>query len=376
MSNGISDQERRLDRLQRSGVQIEDPRQTFIAGDVDLDRIFPGAYIHAGARLSGRDLLLAPHSRIGSEGPVVVCNAIVGPGAEIASGFVSGAVLLDNARLGANAHVRPGTILEEEASTAHAVGLKHTILMSYVTTGSMVNLCDVLVSGGTSATHFSEIGSGFVHFNYTPWGEAGDKATPTMVGDVTNGVFLDQERTFLGGLSGIVGPKSIGFGSLVSAGSIVRADVEAGVLYSSIGRDSIAALDCSARFSEHKLLKNRQYLANLFALLNWYSHVRLPVAKQREDAEVAVKVVQGGTLTILSSVEERLKRLNAYLNQFGRRSAGISLETIPFDRGLLHLSPQRRFDDWVKNLSIGDRHALRAWLRSCADRVMEASREW
>ena len=38
--------------------------------------------------------------------------------------------------------------------------------------------------------------SGFIHFNFTPWGKNGDKATPSLVGNVTEGVFLDQKRIF------------------------------------------------------------------------------------------------------------------------------------------------------------------------------------
>jgi hypothetical protein len=68
--------------------------------------------------------------------------------------------------------------------------------MAYVTVGSLVNFCDALVSGGQSRAQHSEIGSGFIHFNYTPSGKTGDKATPTLVGDVERGVFLREEKIF------------------------------------------------------------------------------------------------------------------------------------------------------------------------------------
>src|SRR5690606_1997997 len=123
-------------------------------------------------------------------------------GAAVASGYVEGAVLLREAKLGANAHVRPGTLLEELASTAHAVGLKQTVLLAYVTLGSLINFCDCLMAGGTSRSDHSEVGSGFIHFNFTPWGERGDKATPSLIGDVVRGVFLRERRIFLGGLAG------------------------------------------------------------------------------------------------------------------------------------------------------------------------------
>jgi hypothetical protein len=115
--------------------------------------------------------------------------------------------------------------MEEEASTAHAVGLKHTVLMSFVTMGSLINFCDGLISGGKSRREHTEVGSGFIHFNYTPWGNSGDKATPSLIGDVVHGVFLRQPRIFLGGLSGIVGPQKVGFGSFTIAGQIVRKEI-------------------------------------------------------------------------------------------------------------------------------------------------------
>src|SRR6185436_10422934 len=114
---------------------------------------------------------------------------------------------------------------EEEASTAHAVGLKQTILLSFVTLGSLINFCDLLMAGGTSREDHSEVGSGFIHFNFTPWGRSGDKATPSLIGDVTAGVFLRQPRIFLGGLSGIVGPQKVGFGSCTVAGQVLRREV-------------------------------------------------------------------------------------------------------------------------------------------------------
>jgi len=71
------------------------------------------------------------------------------------------------------------------------------------------------------------VGSGFIHFNYTPWGHTGDKATPSLIGDVVHGVFLRQERIFLGELSGIVGPQKVGFGSFTIAGQVLRRQIPA-----------------------------------------------------------------------------------------------------------------------------------------------------
>ena len=81
---------------------------------------------------------------------------------------------MEKACLGYNSHVRAGTILEEAASVAHTVGLKQTILFPFVTLGSLINFCDCLMAGGTGPKDHSEVGSSYIHFNFTP---NQDKAT-------------------------------------------------------------------------------------------------------------------------------------------------------------------------------------------------------
>ena len=161
-----------MEEFAAQGVEIVDARQTFIGAEVSSDRVRPGAILHPGTRLHGARTFLAEGAQVGTEGPATVRDAVFGCGASIASGYVEGAVLFSGASLGAASHVRPGTILEEEASTAHAVGLKHTILLSFVTLGSLINFCDCLMAGGSSRRDHSEVGSGFIHFNFTPWGRS------------------------------------------------------------------------------------------------------------------------------------------------------------------------------------------------------------
>src|SRR5690606_2053865 len=149
-------------------------------------------------------------------------DTVLGEHARVDAGYLDGAVLFDRARAGWGAHFRAGTLLEEEASTAHVVGLKQTILLSFVTLGSLINFCDCLMAGGTSRRDHSEVGSGFIHFNFTPWGREGDKATPSLMGDVVSGVFLRQRRIFLGGSGGLVGPGRVGYGATTGAGQVIR----------------------------------------------------------------------------------------------------------------------------------------------------------
>ena len=91
--------------------------------------------------------------------------------------------------MGLGAQVRETCILEEEASGAHCAGIKQTILLPFVTLGSLINFCDCLMAGGTSRQNHSEVGSSYIHFNFTP---DGDKTTPSLIGDVPRGVMLAE----------------------------------------------------------------------------------------------------------------------------------------------------------------------------------------
>src|SRR2546430_17141891 len=102
--------------------------------------------------------------------------------------------------------------------------------------GSLINLCHLLMAGGMPREDHSEFGSAFIHFNFTPWGKSGDKATPSLIGDVTAGVFLRERRIFLGGQSGMVGPRAVGYGSMTGAGPGRRRDVGAGRLAIPVAR--------------------------------------------------------------------------------------------------------------------------------------------
>jgi UDP-N-acetylglucosamine/UDP-N-acetylgalactosamine diphosphorylase len=356
----------RVARLQAQGVVVVDPRQTYVAADVVPERIRPHATLHPGTRLVGARTFVAAGAHIGVEGPATVVDAIFGPDSAIDSGFCSGAVLLRGARLGANAHVRPGTLLEEGASTAHAVGLKHTILLAFVTLGSLINFCDVLMAGGTSRSDHSEVGSGFIHFNFTPWGVRGDKATPSLVGDVVDGVLLRQSRIFLGGAGGMVGPRRVGFGSIAAAGQVLRRDVPAQTL---VVEGATSAVSKTLRanhldVAQPRGRRNVEYIAQLVALRTWYREVRLARAVSPD-----MRTILGAAIdTIGSAIDERVARLEAFLHE--REQAMPDLVLDPSIACPLELSGTG--DDhvaWVRGLAEPEVARLGAWLRAVADAV-------
>jgi bifunctional UDP-N-acetylglucosamine pyrophosphorylase/glucosamine-1-phosphate N-acetyltransferase len=265
----------KIEELLQKGVQIPNPQSIEIGPEVDRDRISgDGVVIHGGCKLYGSSTLILRGTKIGYEGPVTIENCQVGPQVELKEGFFKDAVFLKKASMGSGSNVREGTILEEESKVAHTVGLKQTILFPFVTLGSIINFCDCLMSGGTSRKNHSEVGSSYIHFNYTP---NQDKATPSLIGDVPRGVMLNQRPIFLGGQGGLVGPCRLEFGTVIAAGSIFRKDESRPerLLFGSMGKGGDMPFTPGIYYNIKRItVNNIIYIANLIALEHWYAHVR------------------------------------------------------------------------------------------------------
>jgi UDP-N-acetylglucosamine/UDP-N-acetylgalactosamine diphosphorylase len=296
----------KIQKLIEKGVKIGQPASVEIGDDVDIDRISAdGVVIHAGCKIFGADTLILPGAKLGYEAPATVDNCQVGPDVELKGGYFNHAVFLEKAKLGLGAHVREATILEEQAVVAHTVALKHTILFPFVTLGSLINFCDCLMTGGTSRKNHSEVGSSYIHFNFTP---DQDKATASLIGDVPRGVMLNRKPIFLGGQGGLVGPRRLNFGIIVAAGTIVRKDEirEDRLIFGGEGKGgSIPFAPGRYRGSKRTVMNNIIYIANLIALLQWYRHVRTLFISNR----FPETLMSGLKKNIRTAIEERIKRL-------------------------------------------------------------------
>ncbi len=264
------------ERLLQQGVRLPDPASTFLDPTVDPTRIGAGTIIHPGCRLFGAALAIGPGCVLGEEGPLTLRDCQLGPGVRLRGGSFERATLLEGVDAGSGAHVRPGTLLEEHVTFGHCVGLKQTILFPHVTMGSLINFCDCLMAGGTAADNHGEVGSSYVHFNFTPHG---DKATASLLGDVPNGALLNQHPIFLGGQGGLVGPCRLAFGTLLPAGQICRRDIlqpeQMVVAAAAAARER--AYDNRIYGNVTRLVRNNLiYLGNLLAMDQWYRHVRAP----------------------------------------------------------------------------------------------------
>jgi UDP-N-acetylglucosamine/UDP-N-acetylgalactosamine diphosphorylase len=359
--------EAKLDILASKGVAILDPRQVYLDETVGLHRISADAILYPGTRLIGSGTFVGPGAKIGIEGPAVLENTVIGANAEVASGYLKDSVMLRDARVGSNAHIRVGTLLEEEASTGHAVGLKHTVLMSFVTLGSLINFCDGLISGGRSRKEHTEVGSGFIHFNYTPRGRTGDKATPSLIGDVPHGAFLRQPRIFLGGLSGIVGPQKVGFGSFTLAGQVIRREIPPNRVVGDAARNVDKEFHALNQFPSRILKLNLEYIGQLAALQAWYRHVRLARIPTCSEYEALRTVTQAGADLLSVSIDERVQRLRQFLDERGLATPPFPSTVPPCPLRIEPSTPYVDHVDWVSRLPDAEVQLGVSWLRAIVE---------
>jgi bifunctional UDP-N-acetylglucosamine pyrophosphorylase / glucosamine-1-phosphate N-acetyltransferase len=289
------------------GVDIPNPLTIDLGDEVNVDHISgKGVRIYAGCKIYGKQTVISSGSQIGYEGPVTIDNCQLGHRVELKGGYFNKSVFLEKANMGLGSQVREGCILEEEANGAHCVGIKQTILFPFVTLGSLINFCDCLMAGGTSRKDHSEVGSSYIHFNFTP---DGDKTTASLIGDVPRGVMLNRPAIFLGGQGGIVGPLRMGYGNVVAASSVLRKDfVEDNKLI--VGKTHTGktidfrpgAYPSIRRIVENNII----YVANLMALEEWYIHVRHSFFNSQEFG----RLIFAGLLDKLAlAKKERIKRL-------------------------------------------------------------------
>ena len=302
----------KIDQLIQKGVIIPNPESVEIGEDIKIENISEDrVIIHSGCRLFGKSTIIMGQTQIGDESPVTIQDCQLGPRVMLKGGYFKESVFLDKASAGSGSHVRAGCIFEEDANIAHTVGLKQTILFPFVTLGSLINFCDCLMAGGTSRKDHSEVGSSYIHFNFTP---NQDKATPSLLGDVPKGVMLDQLPIFLGGQGGLVGPSRLAFGTVIVAGTLFRKDVSkpGRMCFEGAGKGgNVPFVPGLYRGIKRIVVNNCVYIGNLISLLQWYQHVRsLFISDNFPDT------LQTAVVTKLQFiVQERIQRLNQLIGK-------------------------------------------------------------
>lgn len=294
--------------LIEKGVKIPNPSTVEIGEEVDINLISSkNVVIHSGCKIFGKKTLIMPGVKLGERSPVTINDCQLGRSVNLKGGYFENSTFLELANMGDGAEVREGCLLEEEANGAHTVGLKQTILFPFVTLGSLINFCDILMAGGTNRTNHSEVGSSYIHFNYTP---NQDKATASLIGDVAYGVMLNQPPIFLGGQGGLVGPSRIGYSTVIAAGVIYRGDCPQGkklLMAKEPQKDDIDFYPGVYWSVKRRVLNCIEYIGNIIALKHWYLNVRSKF--YHGDME---KLLYEGALEKLEMIfNERIKRFKA-----------------------------------------------------------------
>ena len=305
----------RVDLLRQRGVDVWGPERVYVSEDVDLDAIEAGAEIRQ-ATLSGPELSIAAGATIGTSGHAEVDNCQIGRNVELGSGLYRGATFLEGVKFRGFAEVRPSTLLEEQAEAAHNVALKNTTFTSCCVAGSLINFCDLFLSGGRSRRDHTEIGSGAIHFNFDPRGHKWG----SLIGGI-RGVLLRSEPVFIGGNCGLVGPLEIGFGAVTTAGSVIRKDVAENTLVAESGRTiRIDGYDSKAYGQlQGSFMVTARLVGTLRALDGWYATVRIPhsSAGDRRLYEAARKQID-------AQVQERIERLAKIVEDLPQGSSQLS----------------------------------------------------
>lgn len=320
----------RLDALRRRGVDTWGPDRVYVSPEVDLGAIEPGAVLRH-ATLAGSATRIAKGTKVGTSGHAEVADCQVGQDVELGAGLYRGATLLEGVKVRGFAEIRPATLLEEQVEAAHCVALKNATFTSCCVAGSLINFCDLFLSGGTSRSDHTEIGSGAIHFNFDP---RGDK-WGSLIGDA-RGVLLRSEPIFIGGQCGLVGPVQVGFGSVTAAGSVIRADVGENVVTSGkAGSIEISGFDrrIYGRLT-NRFLVTAKLIGTLWALDAWYGAVRLPYATASERP-----IYEAARGRIAEQRSERIKRLAKIVEKLPASLAATSSRS---DRLSLALTEEHR----------------------------------
>lgn len=329
-------------RLLEKGVLMPSPLTVDIGAEVDPVRVSgKGVVLYGGTKLYGARTLISSGTKLGFEAPVTIEDCQLGCGVELKGGFFTSSVFFTKSSMASGAQVREGCILEEEANSSHTVGLKQTILFPFVTLGSLINFCDCFLSGGTSRRNHSEVGSSYIHFNYTP---NQDKATPSLLGDVPRGVMLGESPIFLGGQGGLVGPARIGFGTVIAAGTVWQRDCQEGgkLLRGTVRPVSMEDFHPGLYGDiRRRVTNNIVYLANLLALRQWYTHVRRAFPG---DEEMGDALCRGAMETLEMSISERLSRFQALAEKM-ETSQKLAQRYLPNETRDAILAQQRELHD-------------------------------
>ena len=196
--------DRKNNALMLGGVTLEDPASTFVDADVTVgaDTIIGPGVLLEGSTTIGAGCRLHAGCRLTDT--QVADNVII----------LDHCVLVDTrvergARIGPFAHLRPASVVGENAHVGNFVELKKTSLGRGSKANHLAYLGDSTIGDGVN------VGAGVITCNYD-----GVNKHPTII----------EDGAFIGSDSQLIAPVRIGAGAYIGAGSSITKDVPADAL--------------------------------------------------------------------------------------------------------------------------------------------------
>ncbi|MGB5617581.1 MAG: protein GlmU, partial [Desulfobacterales bacterium] len=215
---------------------------------------------------------------------------------------------------------------------------------------------------GTDRQNHSEVGSSYIHFNYTP---NQDKATASLIGDVPRGVMLKQAPIFLGGQGGLVGPCRLEYGTVIAAGTINRKnELRPGrLIFGGSGRNGNVPFVAGHYHGIKRILTNNIiYIANLAALGQWYDQVRR-LFLSNDFPKMLLKALQE---KLQMAVDERIERLGELMHKIVEQETAIR-----DNRSGSNLPQKALYDRWPELESFLRENRNRVGDNALRDRFLE-----
>ncbi len=300
-----------IEKLSQKGVIFLAPQSVYVDPGIDPEKISPETVIYPGTTIVGETTAIGKKCKIGMGGGAHIENMQIGDGASLMQGVYRDSTLLAGVSIRNGAELRDNCLLEEGVDIGHTVGLKQTILFPDAVLGSLINFCDALMCGGKSRQNHSEVGSCMALYNFTP---QGDKFA-ALFGNAADGIFLDCDPIFIGGQTQIVSTVSVGFGSVIAAGSKLNRDIDArklAVSQKSCGETRDFDAQCIMSPSR-KIARTRGYIAQLRTLALWYDSIRIPTAQDNAQKYLC----NAARMRIENAIKERQKRLERFAEKLG-----------------------------------------------------------
>ncbi len=194
----------KVQELMNQGVLVLDPDSLLLSSEVDIQ---PGATIGPNVQILGSSKI---ESGVVIEGTAYLKDTVVKKDSFLRVGVRAEKTIIgERSLIGPFAHLREGSVLEEEVRVGNFVETKKSTLKKGVKASHLSYLGDSTIGEDTN------IGAGTITCNFD-----GIKKSQTYIGS----------NVFIGSNSALVAPVSIKSGAVIGAGSVITKDVEENAL--------------------------------------------------------------------------------------------------------------------------------------------------